>query len=101
MGGIVPEVPWSAALALLVSLLSAAVAIGAAKTSLATLGQKIRELERTRDNFGARLEQLEHYEVGRKAVEDERRERRLTGAFARKGAVPKPVDEKGSNDHHG
>lgn len=97
MGG----VPLSNVITICVALVSAAVAIGVTLGRLASLAEKIKSLERTRDLYGNRLETLEKAEVAKQAVDAHRRERRMTGALGAVGKKKNPGGVVGRAVHDG
>jgi hypothetical protein len=92
------EVPLTNVITLIVAIATAALSIGMTVARLATVLEKIKGLEKSRDLARDRFEKIERELARQDAIKEDRQRRRLTQPNMKGTGVPHHVSPEGSDD---
>lgn len=96
------DVPLTNVITLVVAIATAALSIGMTVARLATVAEKIKGLEKSRDMARDRFEKIELRLAQQEAIREDRARRRLTQpntvVAGKGGGVPQHVTPEGSED---
>lgn len=92
------DVPLTNVITLVVAIATAALSIGMTVARLATVAEKIKGLEKSRDIARDRFEKIEKELARQDAIKEDRQRRRLTQPSVKGVGVPHHVAPEGSDE---